>query len=210
MHPKISNTDLPGTVQSPRGNVVTGSAQAAMHRTHSNWPDHINPTDTLDGGPWDECESFKPLSRVEAQALLHKQGGQAAPLSLVRVVVWQGLAGLVLAACVWFWSGSGSASWSVLYGSLCVVVPAAIFARGFSRQLARGQNDGGAPAGAAMASFFVWELVKVGLTVAMLLVAPKMVLQLNWLALLAGFVVTMKVYWLAAWLGLGRKSLFKK
>jgi ATP synthase protein I len=36
--------------------------------------------------------------------------------------------------------------------------------------------------------------------VALLLAAPKLVPSLNWLALVAGFVVTMKVYWVAAWL----------
>ena len=43
-------------------------------------------------------------------------------------------------------------------------------------------------------------MVKVVLTVAMLFVAPKLVVGLNWLVLLAGFVVTMKVYWVAMWL----------
>jgi ATP synthase protein I len=46
----------------------------------------------------------------------------------------------------------------------------------------------------------VWELVKIALTVVILLAAPKLVPHLSWLALLAGFVVTMKVYWVAAWL----------
>jgi ATP synthase protein I len=39
----------------------------------------------------------------------------------------------------------------------------------------------------------------------MLFAAPRLVAQLNWLALLAGFVVTMKASWLAMWLGLVRK-----
>ncbi len=46
----------------------------------------------------------------------------------------------------------------------------------------------------------MWEMVKIGLTVAMLIAAPRLVLDLSWLAMLAGFVVTMKVYWLAMWL----------
>jgi ATP synthase protein I len=37
--------------------------------------------------------------------------------------------------------------------------------------------------------------------VALLVVAPKVVSDLSWLALVAGFVVTMKVYWLAMALG---------
>ncbi|MES2946398.1 MAG: ATP synthase subunit I [Pseudomonadota bacterium] len=163
-----------------------------------------------DGVAEGEGEDFKPLSREEAKALSQKLRSQQAPLSLLRVLVWQAVTGLLLASCVWVWSGNSSTGWSVLYGSLCVVVPAAIFARGFGRQMAFGQSGTTVPAGAAMAGFFIWELVKVVLTVAMLLAAPKMVVQLNWLALLAGFVVTMKVYWVAAWLGLGRKSQMKK
>jgi ATP synthase protein I len=62
-------------------------------------------------------------------------------------------------------------------------------------------------AGSALAGLFVWELVKIVLTVALLLVAPKVVSDLSWLALVAGFVVTMKVYWLAMALGwMQRKS----
>jgi ATP synthase protein I len=53
---------------------------------------------------------------------------------------------------------------------------------------------------AAAAGLLVWEGVKVALTVLALLLAPKVVEDLSWLALLAGLVLTMKVYWLAlAW-----------
>jgi len=46
----------------------------------------------------------------------------------------------------------------------------------------------------------VWEGVKVVLTVLALLLAPQVVEDLSWPALLAGLAVTMKVYLLAlAW-----------
>ena len=58
-----------------------------------------------------------------------------------------------------------------------------------------------------LAGLFFWELVKIILTVALLLVAPKVISNLSWLALVAGFVVTIKVYWLAMALGyMQRKS----
>jgi len=61
--------------------------------------------------------------------------------------------------------------------------------------------------GSALVGLFVWELVKIILTVALLLVAPKVISELSWFALVAGFVVTMKVYWLAMALGwMQRKS----
>ncbi len=37
------------------------------------------------------------------------------------------------------------------------------------------------------------------LTVVLLLAAPLVVAQVNWLALLAGFVVTIKAAWVALW-----------
>jgi ATP synthase protein I len=60
---------------------------------------------------------------------------------------------------------------------------------------------------AVLLGLFFWELVKIILTVALLLVAPKVISNLSWLALVAGFVVTIKVYWLAMALGyMQRKS----
>ena len=79
------------------------------------------------------------------------------------------------------------------YGALAVVAPAAVFARGLLRQI-KANN-----AGAALGGFFLWEMVKIFLTLAMLMAAPKLIANLNWLALLAGFVVTMKVYWVTLW-----------
>jgi ATP synthase protein I len=43
----------------------------------------------------------------------------------------------------------------------------------------------------------VWEAVKIGVSVAMLFAAPKLVNELDWLAMLIGLIVTMKVYWVA-------------
>jgi ATP synthase protein I len=40
-------------------------------------------------------------------------------------------------------------------------------------------------------------MVKIGLTLAMLFAAPKLVTGLSWPAMLVGLVVTMKVYWVA-------------
>ena len=48
-----------------------------------------------------------------------------------------------------------------------------------------------------MARLFSWEFVKLVLCIAMLAAAPRLIPDLNWLALLAGLVVTMKTYWIA-------------
>lgn len=131
---------------------------------------------------------FKPLTADEAR--LWRETNP--PVSLRRIVWLQVAVGSVLAVLVWLLTGRPYVAWSAGYGALAVVVPAALFARGLTRQAGL--------AGAALSGFFVWELAKIALTVAMLLAAPKLVPGLSWLALLAGFVVTMKVYWLAMWL----------
>ena len=76
-----------------------------------------------------------------------------------------------------------------------------VFVRALSRQMQVAQPK------VALVGLFAWELVKIVLTVALLLVAPKVISDVSWLALVAGFVVTIKVYWLAMMLGwMQRKS----
>ena len=133
---------------------------------------------------------FKQLNAEEAQALCERHPS----LSPWRVVVWQAAVGLLVALGTWGLTQNLVAGASAAYGAMAVILPAALFARGLSRQ------RGAAHAGSALTGFFVWEMVKIALTVAMLIVAPRLILELNWLALLAGFVVTMKVYWVAVWL----------
>ena len=45
--------------------------------------------------------------------------------------------------------------------------------------------------------FFVWEAIKMAVSVGMLVAAPRLVADLDWLAMLIGLIVTLKVYWLA-------------
>ena len=134
-------------------------------------------------------EAFAPLTAEEAA-----QWRQKNPvLSVWRVVFWQLVAGVVLAALVGGWSGRVSLAGSVFYGSASVFIPAALFARGLTSRFTSGPW-------AAASGLLVWEGVKVSLTVLALLLAPRLVEDLSWPALLAGLVVTMKVYWLAlAW-----------
>jgi ATP synthase protein I len=137
-----------------------------------------------------EDENFKALTAEEAKAL-QKSSPRLSPWVVVMAQV---VVGILVAGLTGWLVGSGHAFWSAAYGALAVVMPAAVFARGLARQQ-RAPN-----AGSALGGFFVWEVVKVVLTVAMLFAAPRLINGLNWLALLAGFVVTMKVYWVAMWL----------
>ena len=147
-----------------------------------------------------EEEDFKRLNAEEVK-VLRQSNPMASPW---KVVCAQVLVGVLVSLLAWMVTGLTVTAWSAAYGALAVVVPALVFLRGMRRQ--QGAQD----SGAALAGFFVWEMVKVVLTVAMLVAAPRLILELNWLALLAGFVVTMKVYWVAMWLHSRRKKSFAK
>ena len=75
-----------------------------------------------------------------------------------------------------------------------MVVPSALFARGLMSKVSMIN-----PA-AAVTGFFLWEMVKIGLVLALLFAAPKLITNLSWPAMLVGLVVTMKVVWLVLWL----------
>ncbi len=154
--------------------------------------------------PWDVAGSaddglepdFKPLTPEQAAAWRQRN-----PVtSPWRVLGLQLLVGVAVAVLTGWVSGQLRLAVSVLWGVVSVVVPGVVFARALARQMRLKQ------AGAALAGLFVWELVKIVLTVALLLVAPKVIAGLSWLALVAGFVVTMKVYWLAMALGWMRRK----
>jgi ATP synthase protein I len=139
-------------------------------------------------------DAFEPLTAEQVAELRKRQP----LLSVWRVVGAQALLGLLVAVLVWFVSGLMAAVYSALYGALAVIVPAALFARGLTSRVAS------VNVGAAVFGFFLWEMVKIGLTVAMLFAAPRLVSDLSWPAMLAGLVVTMKVYWVA----LGFRKVF--
>ena len=130
---------------------------------------------------------FRKLTAEEAQRLRVQQP----QLKLWKVLVGQVVVGVLAALAAWGWTGNQEAGWSAAYGALAVVLPAAIFARGLTGRFAS-RN-----AGSAAAAFMAWEMVKIAMTIAMLAVAPQVVAALSWPALLAGLVLTMKVYWAA-------------
>lgn len=135
----------------------------------------------------EEASPVQPLSAEEVRRVRE----QNPPLSPWRVVAGQAGVGLVAALLAWVFTGKQNVGWSVGYGALAVLLPAAVFARGLTGRFSS------VNAGTAAAGFLVWEMVKVALTLAMLLVAPRLVAGLSWPALLVGLVLAMKVYWVA-------------
>jgi ATP synthase protein I len=108
-----------------------------------------------------------------------------------RVIAVQAAVGTVVALLAWGITGRTEMFWSALYGAGVVVVPGALMARGMTSRLSSMSP------GASAVSFLLWEFVKIGVAVALLALAPKLVQPLSWPALLVGLVVCIKVYWVA-------------
>lgn len=145
--------------------------------------------------PGDEQEAEEPEVRRWSAEEVRQLRVKNPPVSPWRVVAGQVVVGLLVALAAWLLTGKQNVGWSAGYGALAVVIPAALFARGLTGRFASLNPM------AAVMGFFVWEMVKIFLTVAMLFAAPRLVVGLSWPAMLVGLVVTMQVYWAALLLG---------
>jgi ATP synthase protein I len=154
-----------------------------------------------EGSDGEQETEFKPLTREEA---LQWRASQPR-FSLWRLVGVQLLVGLSAGALAWLFTQSAPLSWSVLYGAAAVVLPSALMAYGLTSSALSRLLAGYAQA--AFAGFLLWEGVKILLVVAMLWSAPWIVPELNWLGLLAGLVLVLKVYWFGFWIQTRRANL---
>jgi ATP synthase protein I len=145
---------------------------------HDNW-----------GDEQDEAakQAFKPLTREQAQELRARNPA----VSPWRVIAVQIAVGAVVAALAWLITQRMEVAWSSLYGTATVVLPGVLMARGMTSRLSS------VSPGASAVSFMLWELVKIGVSVVMLMLANRIVQHLSWPALLVSLVICMKVYWVA-------------
>lgn len=99
-------------------------------------------------------------------------------LQVATTVIVSMIAGLI---------GGVHALISALLGGLCCVVPNGLFAlRLFA--------DTRKPGGANPITFFIGEFIKIALTIAFLAAVVWLYRDLNWLALIAAFIVALKSY----------------
>ena len=105
---------------------------------------------------------------------------------MLRLVSLQ-LMTTVIAATIAYFFGAWPAMISTLLGGLCCVVPNGLFAL---RLFANAQKL----AAANPMSFFIGEFIKIALTVALLGATAWLYHDLNWLALIIGFIVALKSY----------------
>lgn len=155
------------------------SGVSRMNQDKGRWPEDTNEDR--------ESTRFSALTREEAAALRAIEP----PVSPWRVVAVQAVVGLVAALSAALITGRQELAWSVLYGAAAVVVPGALMARGMTSKLSSMSP------GASAVSFMFWEVIKIAVSVGMLLLAPRVVQDLSWPALLAGLVLCIKVYWVA-------------
>jgi ATP synthase protein I len=138
-----------------------------------------------------EDDDFKPLTVDEARRWRSAQ----VSLSIWRVIAWQGAAVFVVGLLAYLMSGRLSVMWSAAYGGLAVLLPSAMMAWGVTA--GRLSKLLSVFAKGSLAALMFWEGIKVLLVVMLLSLAPVWVPELNWLALVAGLVLVLKVYWLA-------------
>ncbi len=142
---------------------------------------------------WDPQEDevgnkvFKPLTAEEA-SVLRAQDPAVSPWRVLAVMLAVGVVSALLAGVL---TQRQEMAWSVLYGAAAVVVPGALMARGMTSKLSSMSP------GSSAVSFMLWEMVKIAVSVVMLALAPKLVPNLSFPAMLVGVVLCMKVYWVA-------------
>lgn len=138
----------------------------------------------------EEQEEASPVRKLSAEEVRSVRE-QNPPVSPWWVVAGQVAVGLVSALLAWGITGKQNVGWSVAYGALAVVLPAAVFARGLTGRFAS------LNAGTATFAFLLWEMVKIALTLAMMLMGPRLVAGLSWPAMLVGLALAMQVYLVA-------------
>ena len=136
----------------------------------------------------DEVEnaSYTPLTRAEAERF-RQQHPTLSPWRVIAAQVVLGVVAVVVAGLVAGRAGAVSA----LYGAAVVVVPGALMARGATSRL-----SSLSPMVSAV-SMLAWGFVKMAASVALLVLASRIVPGVVWPVLLTSMVLCMQSYWFA-------------
>jgi ATP synthase protein I len=105
---------------------------------------------------------------------------------MLRIVSLQ-LMATVVAGVIAALLGGRPAMFSAVFGGLCCVVPNTLFAL---RLFANARR----PGAANPMSFFIGEFIKIALTVGLIGATAWLYRDLNWPALIGGFIVALKSY----------------
>ena len=165
-------------------------------KVRDNWRDSVI----------DDAETAS-LTRHEANLLMDKLGSISLDKFLVKVLMWQTLTAIVTGAVAWLVSFSVAVVGSAFYGAMCAVVPSALIAVMAIKQAG---SDALTHSAVRLMKLFMWELVKIVLTICLLLAAQLVLDAPHWTAMVAGFAVTLKVYWVVALMSLGQSKHVEK
>jgi ATP synthase protein I len=155
-------------------------------------PDRTIRSDRWDDDPDEEGgQPFRRWTHEEVQASFGPGASNPYAVSPWRVVTVQVVVGLALALVAGLVTSRLEVFWSALYGAGVVVVPGALMARGMTSRLTS------LSPGVSAVSVMLWSSVKIGVSIVMLMLAPKLVQRLSWPVLLATMVTCMLVYWFA-------------
>lgn len=127
---------------------------------------------------------MRRLSRAEAAELAARQPA----ISPWRVVAYQVLSGLAIAALVQLVTGDVLLTASALYGAAVVAVPGALMARGATSRL------GTISPLTSTVNIMGWAMVKIVVSVVMLALASRIVPGIHWPVMLGTLVVCMQTY----------------
>ena len=129
---------------------------------------------------------MKRLTRADVEALRAAQP----VLSPWRVVACQVAFGVLAGLAAWLVAGELAAA-SALYGAAVVAVPGALMARGATSRI-----SALSPVVSAV-SMMGWAMAKLVASVAMLVLAARIVPGLVWPVMLISMVLCMQTYWFA-------------
>ena len=132
-------------------------------------------------------EPVRRLTRSDVDALREREP-VLSPWKVVAAQVAVGLLAAAVAALAW---GTTVAMASALYGAAVVAVPGALMARGATSRL-----TAISPLVSAV-GLLGWGFVKMAASVAMLVLAARIVPGLLWPVMLVTMVVCMQTYWFA-------------
>ena len=142
----------------------------------------------------DENEAKKLASQsvdqVEENSSLHKRNDSILDLMATKVILAQIFTGS-LSSLVWAFFDK-QAWGSALGGALVVTLPTMMMAYGL--RLLK-QPTKSTPFGVGRWMF--WELMKLALSMALMVISVRFVQNLHWLAFMTSLVLTLQMYWLA-------------
>ena len=167
---------------------TTADSLDAKQRTRG-WSSEVLETTASDLECEHESREIQAWTKEQAQ---HWRNTQGSDQSVLMLLLAQLVVVLVFAVASAYWGLS--AAKSALYGGLSVSVPAWLMAFRLG-YLSKSPTVKSLDQTWAI-KFLVWESLKILLSIVMLVFAPKVLGEVNWLVLVLAVVLSIKSYWL--------------